>query len=535
MLLFCRALFLVVIYNNHFTKPALDYSIEPSADAMEQVRYDYSMKNIPIPSEQEFIIELISSVEKFIKNLKWRSHHYLNPAQQTANKKTFGFNSTCPPPKVDELDNLQNMLYDLIINIKFRKHSSQFQNKLKDDIKEIVKEKRMFIPADKTTNFYKVTKEKHTELLEKSINKEYKKADGNVVKDINKVDKKIATELDLEDRIYSTSERQCFVTLKDHKTNFQNSPSCRLLNPTKTEIGRISKQILEKIVATVREKTKFNQWKNTASVIDWFKNIVNKKRFSFIVFDICDFYPSISEELLNAALDFAKDFIEISDEDRKIIIQARKSLLISKETQWIKKGNSIFDVGQGSFDGAEIAEIVGLFLLSKLQHLNLDLGLYRDDGLGICSQRPRQVEKIKQEMCRIFQTFNLKITIDVNHKVVNFLDITLDLDSELYKPYMKPNNTPIYVNKHSNHPPSIIQNLPAGINMRLSNNSANEEVFTNALPPYRDALKKSGYDFDFKYEPATQNGNRKRTEAAKSCGSTHHIQSMFQLILGPNF
>ena len=115
--------------------------------------------------------------------------------------------------------------------------------------------------------------------------------------------------------------RQCFVTLKDHKTNFQNSPSCRLLNPTKTEIGRISKQILEKIVATVRERTKFNQWKNTASVIDWFKNIVNKKRFSFIVFDICDFYPSISEELLNAALDFAKDFIEISDEDRKIIKQ----------------------------------------------------------------------------------------------------------------------------------------------------------------------------------------------------------------------
>ena len=112
-------------------------------------------------------------------------------------------------------------------------------------------------------------------------------------------------------------------------------------------------------------------------------------------------------------------------------------------------------------------------------------------------------------MCRIFQTFNLKITIDVNHKVVNFLDITLDLDSELYKPYMKPNDTPLYVDKHSNHPPSIIHNLPAWINMRLSNNSANEEVFKNALPPYRDALKKSGYDFDFNYEPVTQNGNRK--------------------------
>jgi hypothetical protein len=57
----------VVIYNNLFTKPALDDSIEHSVDVLEQVKFDYSMKNIPIPSEQEFIIELISSIDKFIK------------------------------------------------------------------------------------------------------------------------------------------------------------------------------------------------------------------------------------------------------------------------------------------------------------------------------------------------------------------------------------------------------------------------------------------------------------------------------------
>ena len=107
----------------------------------------------------------------------------------------------------------------------------------------------------------------------------------------------------------------------------------------------------------------------------------------------------------------------------------------------------------GSFDGAEICELVGLFLLSKLQHLNLNIGLYRDDGLGVTSMRPRQAEKMKQEVCRSFQGFDLKITIDVNHRIVNFLDVTFDLDSELFKPYMKPNDTPVYVNKHSNHPP----------------------------------------------------------------------------------
>ena len=134
MLLLSRALFLVIISNNHFIQPALEASIEHSVDTMEQVKFDYSMKNIPIPSEREFIIELISSVEKFIKNLKWRVFHYLNPAQQSRNKKTFGFNSTSPPPKVAEL---QDKLYDLIFNIKFKNFSNQFQNKLKHDIKKL--------------------------------------------------------------------------------------------------------------------------------------------------------------------------------------------------------------------------------------------------------------------------------------------------------------------------------------------------------------------------------------------------------------
>ena len=78
---------------------------------------------------------------------------------------------------------------------------------------------------------------------------------------------------------------------------------------------------------------------------------------------------------------------------------------------------------------------------------------------------------------------------------------------------MKPNDTPLYVNKQSNHPPSIIRNLPAGINMRLSNNSANEDVFKNALPLYRDALKNSGYDLDFKYEPTTHNEKRQKNHS----------------------
>ena len=91
---------------------------------------------------------------------------------------------------------------------------------------------------------------------------------------------------------------------------------------------------------------------NTRTVIDWFKNIGDKKRFRFIPWDIVEFYPNITEDLLNAALDFAKQFLNISYEERKIILQAKQSLLYDRNTPWMKKGNSAFNVGMGSWDVA---------------------------------------------------------------------------------------------------------------------------------------------------------------------------------------
>ena len=57
-------------------------------------------------------------------------------------------------------------------------------------------------------------------------------------------------------------------------------------NPCKPEIGKISKQLLEKIVKVVKDKTKYNHWKNTQDVITWFGDIPNKKSNIFIVFDM---------------------------------------------------------------------------------------------------------------------------------------------------------------------------------------------------------------------------------------------------------
>ena len=158
--------------------------------------------------------------------------------------------------------------------------------------------------------------------------------------------------------------REAFITLKDHKPNFDNNPTCRLINPTKAEIGKISKRILDRINTKVVHTLQLNQWKNTKAVLNWFNSIQCKAPCSFITFDVVDFYPSISIDLLNAALDFASQHVYISNDDRHIILQAKTSLLCSNGELWAKKTSSnLFDITMGSYDGVESCELVGAYLL----------------------------------------------------------------------------------------------------------------------------------------------------------------------------
>ena len=145
--------------------------------------------------------------------------------------------------------------------------------------------------------------------------------------------------------------------MKDHKENYENNPSFRLLNPTKPESGCASKQILQNIVRQLRLKTKFNQWEDSSATINWFNVIKHKRNVRFIQFDIKDFYPSISEKLLTDSLNWAQDFVNISDNDKNVIFQSRKSFLYYKGQPWEKKTNTDCDVTMGSYDGAEICDL----------------------------------------------------------------------------------------------------------------------------------------------------------------------------------
>ena len=107
----------------------------------------------------------------------------------------------------------------------------------------------------------------------------------------------------------------------------------------------------------------------------------------------------------------------------------------------------------------------------------------------------------------------LSITIERNLKTVDFLEVTFDLDNNAYKPFHKENNKPIYINKYSNHPPSILKQLPKSIEKRIFETSSNKDIFDKSIKPYKDGLKESGFNEVLKYITPTTNKkqeNRKR-------------------------
>ena len=145
-------------------------------------------------------------------------------------------------------------------------------------------------------------KDQYTKLLNEIITKPCRKTNKNFVNKINKDAKKIAKPLSIDDRVQKIQESQIYTTVKNHKANFPHSSRCRLINPSKTDIGKISKTILDEIIIHLVSSIKVNQWKNSDTVINWFKNIPEKKSCTFIVSNIENSYPSISLELFNKAL-----------------------------------------------------------------------------------------------------------------------------------------------------------------------------------------------------------------------------------------
>ena len=125
-----------------------------------------------------------------------------------------------------------------------------------------------------------------------------------------------------------------------------------------------------------------------------------------------------------------------------------------------------FDVTMGSYDGAEVCELVRVYILSLLANRvdKEDTGLYRDDGLVIVRNLTGpQTDKTRKDIIKIFKEIGFKIEIKTNLKQVDFLDVTFNLNNSTYQPYKKEDNQLLYINTSSSHPPSIIKQIPTSI------------------------------------------------------------------------
>ena len=92
----------------------------------------------------------------------------------------------------------------------------------------------------------------------------------------------------------------------------------------------------------------------------------------------------------------------------------------------------------GSYDGAEICELVGLYLLNQLSTVidKSSVGLYRDDGLAaINNENGPKLHRISKDIIALFKKEVLSITIETNLIETDFLDVTFNLATKKYFPF----------------------------------------------------------------------------------------------------
>ena len=239
---------------------------------LEAKDFGYSLKNIPIPSQGAYLKCLVEKIESLIIRMRYKVIFREN--SNDVSLKTFnnyGFKSKKTPSQNELLKPFEDELVSLVRRIKFKTVKDPFLKKLKEDVENINRSEEVYVFADKTTNFYPISKENYQKIKTENISSRYKKSVIPLNNEINNEAADIAVDLKLHDRMEAYAQKEAFMTFKDHKDDFVNRPQCRLINPAKTEIGKVSKTILEGINKQVREETKLLQWRNSAEVIKWFE------------------------------------------------------------------------------------------------------------------------------------------------------------------------------------------------------------------------------------------------------------------------
>ena len=110
----------------------------------------------------------------------------------------------------------------------------------------------------------------------------YKIDHNNTISQIKDDILKFANKLHIKDRLGKFKMKDAYILFKDHIPNFENKLQSRLISSSKTELGIISENIIQNIVLNMLKPTHNNLWKNSTDTIEWFRNIKNKSKNTFI-------------------------------------------------------------------------------------------------------------------------------------------------------------------------------------------------------------------------------------------------------------
>ena len=150
------------------------------------------------------------------------------------------------------------------------------------------------------------------------------------------------------------------------------------------ELGKVSKNIIQNIVTNVKKANNSNLWENSYDTIEWFRKIKHKDKATLMQFDIIDFYPSITKNTQIDSINYARKYVEITEEQYDRILACRKTVLKKKNNRstWVKSGSDNFDVPMGGYDSSQIADLVGLYILDILSRIVSpeQMGLYHMMG-----------------------------------------------------------------------------------------------------------------------------------------------------------
>ena len=238
------------------------------------------------------------------------------------------------PPAMHELFKFEADLISMIKNIKFKPANNDLNRRIRRDLNDIKAKKKILVKGDKSRRIFLVPKEEYVKNMKDEISKKYRKGDRDMILEVNREAAKIATKLEVANRIDALPESEAFLSFKDHKPNFPMRKEVRLLNPSKSNIGKISKKFLDRINTDLRQKTQFNQWKSTNECLAWFRALEDKPNFRFVKMDIQQFYPEIGKKLLEDSINWARNYTHITKEEEEIILHCRKSFLFFDTRNW---------------------------------------------------------------------------------------------------------------------------------------------------------------------------------------------------------